>query len=440
MSKTRATRVGALLVGLALVGAACGSDDGESTSTEAPAVSEAPAGTEAPAETGGVCEGESDGKLTIGSVLPETGNLAFLGPPEFAAVELAVAEINDAGGVLGQPVTHIRGDSGDTSTDIANQTVDAGIAAGVDAFIGAASSGVSFTFIDKLVEACKIHFSPANTSPDFTDYADGGLYFRTAPSDVLQGRVLADLMIAEGATSAVFMALQDPYGEGLLKYSSEPYAEQGGEVLDSFTYDPTQANFSAEVDKVVAADPDAVVIIGFSETAQILTGLFENGITPDVKKIYLVDGNIGDALAEGFAPGAFLGIKGTLPAAEARADFQARLLEVDPELKDYSYAPEAYDAVIITALAAAIAGSDNPGLVATEIVGVTRDGETCETFADCMALIEAGTDIDYDGPSGPQNMSEAGEPTEASFQILSFDANNTLYGEIAIEYRFAKLS
>lgn len=440
MTKTRAKRVGALLVGLALVGAACGGDD-ESTSTEAP-TSEAPT-SEAPttdAPAGGVCEGESDGKLTIGSVLPETGNLAFLGPPEFAAVELAVKDINDAGGVLGQPVTHIRGDSGDTSTDIANQTVDAGIAAGVDAFIGAASSGVSFTFIDKLVENCKIHFSPANTSPDFTDYADGGLYFRTAPSDVLQGRVLADLMIAEGAASAVFMALQDPYGEGLLKYSSEPYAEQGGEVLDSFTYDPTQATFSAEVDKVIAADPAAVVIIGFAETAQILTGLFENGFTPDVKKIYLVDGNIGDALAEGFAPGAFLGMKGTLPAAEARADFQARLLEIDPELKDYSYAPEAYDAVIITALAAAIAGSDNPGLIAAEIVGVTRDGEKCETYADCLALIEAGTDIDYDGPSGPQNMSDAGEPTEASFQILSYDENNSVYGNIPIEYRFAKIS
>lgn len=440
MTKTRAKRVGALLVGLALVGAACGGDDGESASTEAPASSEAPAGTDAPAETGGVCEGVSDGKLTIGSVLPETGNLAFLGPPEFAAVELAVEEINAAGGVLGQEVGYVPGDSGDTSTDIANQTVDAGIAAGVDAFIGAASSGVSFTFIDKLVENCKIHFSPANTSPDFTDYADGGLYFRTAPSDVLQGRVLADLMIAEGATSAVFMALQDPYGEGLLKYSSEPYAEQGGEILDSFTYDPTQATFTAEVDKVVAANPDAVVIIGFTETAQILTGLFENGITPDVKKIYLVDGNIGDALAEGFAPGAFLGMKGTLPAAEAQADFQARLLEVDPELKDYSYAPEAYDAVIITALAAAIAGSDDPGLIATEIVGVTRDGEKCTTFADCLALVEAGTDIDYDGPSGPQNMSDAGEPTEASFQILSYDENNSVYGAIPIEYRFAKIS
>ena len=59
---------------------------------------------------------------------------------------------------------------------------------------GAASSGVSFTFIDKVTGACKIHFSPANTSPDFTDYDDNGLYFRTAPSDVLQGALLGDLI------------------------------------------------------------------------------------------------------------------------------------------------------------------------------------------------------------------------------------------------------
>jgi len=69
--------------------------------------------------------GDASGPLKIGSLLPETGNLAFLGPPEFAGVDLAVKDINDAGGVLGNPVEHLRGDSGDTSTDIAQQTVDA---------------------------------------------------------------------------------------------------------------------------------------------------------------------------------------------------------------------------------------------------------------------------------------------------------------------------
>jgi branched-chain amino acid transport system substrate-binding protein len=464
MQKSRVTRVGALLVGLTLVAAACGSDDeGESSSTEA--VSETTEAmtedteavtedTEAEAETETTeamaegetvqaapsCTGESDGVLNIATVLPETGNLAFLGPPEFAGAELAVADINAAGGALGTDVTLDQGDSGDTSTDIANQTVDRQLAAGADAFIGAASSGVSFTFIDKLVENCKIHFSPANTSPDFTTYEEDDLYFRTAPSDVLQGRVLADLMIEEGVTTASFMALQDPYGEGLLKYSTEPFADQGGEIVEQFTYDPQAAEFSAEVDKVVSGDPEALVIIGFEETAKILTSLFEAGFTPESgKKIYLVDGNVGNALGEQLPAGSMEGIKGTLPAAEITDDFKDRLLEVDPELIDFSYGPETYDAVIIVALAAQIAGTDDPAAVAGQINGVTRDGEVCTTYADCVALIDAGTDIDYDGPSGPQSFGPEGEPTEASFAILTYDAANTVGTTVPTVFKFAKI-
>ncbi len=465
MQKSRVKRVGALLVGLTLVAAACGSDDSSSSSTEAPAGTEAtveettapdttdatteettaPDTTDAAVEgetvqSAPTCTGESDGVVNIATVLPETGNLAFLGPPEFAGVDLAVQEINEAGGALGADVTLDQGDSGDTSTDIANQTVDRQLAAGADAFIGAASSGVSFTFIDKLVENCKIHFSPANTSPDFTDYADDGLYFRTAPSDVLQGRVLADLMIEEGVTTATFMALQDPYGEGLLKYSTEPFADQGGEIVDQFTYDPQAAEFSAEVDKAISGDPEALVIIGFEETSKILTSLFEAGYTPAAgKKIYLVDGNVGNALGAQLPAGSMEGIRGTLPAAEITGDFQDRLLGVDPGLIDFSYGPESYDAVIIVALAAEIAGTDDPAAVAAQINGVTRDGEKCTTYADCVALIDAGTDIDYDGPSGPQTFGPEGEPTEASFKILTYDANNEVEAGIPTEFRFAKI-
>jgi branched-chain amino acid transport system substrate-binding protein len=408
--------------------------------TEAPETTDEMAEESETVQAAPTCEGESDGVLNIATVLPETGNLAFLGPPEFAGAELAVQEINEAGGVLGAEVTLDQGDSGDTSTDIANQTVDRQLAAGADAFIGAASSGVSFTFIDKLVENCKIHFSPANTSPDFTDYADDDLYFRTAPSDVLQGRVLADLMIEEGVTTASFMALQDPYGEGLLQYSTEPFADSGGEIVDSFTYDPQAAEFSAEVDRVVSGDPEALVIIGFEETSKILTSLFEAGFTPEAgKQIFLVDGNVGNALGEQLPPGSMEGIRGTLPAAEITDDFQERLLAVDPELIDFSYGPETYDAVIIVALASLIAGTDNPAEVAAQINGVTRDGEVCESFADCKALIEEGVDIDYNGPSGPQEFGPEGEPTEASFAILTYDADNTVGTGVPTEFRFAKI-
>ncbi len=438
----------ALLMSFALVAAACGDDDdtaaddtdttedtSDDTTDDTSDDDEATDDDDAGATD---CEvGEGDGVLKIGTVLPETGNLAFLGPPEFAAAELAVQDINAAGGVLGADVELFQGDSGDTSTDVASQTVDRHLNEGVDAFIGAASSGVSFTFIDKVTGACKIHFSPANTSPDFTDYDDNGLYFRTAPSDVLQGRVLADLIIADGHESASVMALQDPYGEGLLKYTVEPLEEQGVTVDEQFVYDPFAENFDGEVQTVVDADSDALVLIGFDESARILTGLFENGFTPDSKGIYLVDGNVGNALGEQVnAP--MTGIKGTLPAAEITDDFRNRLLEVDPALEDFSYAPETYDSVIITALAALVAESDDAVAIAAEINGVTRDGEKCTSFEECSGMIAEGTDIDYDGPSGPQTFGPAGEPSEASFAILQYGDGNAI-DDALTEYRFAQL-
>ena len=431
MIKTRARRFGALVVGLSLVAAACGGDDAaDEPAAEEPAAEEPAA--EAPAAEG------ADGILRLGGILPETGNLAFLGPPEFAGVELAVQEINAAGGVLGNPVEWLPGDSGDNG-DVANATVDRLLAENVDAFIGAASSGVSLTVIDKITQAGKIQFSPANTSPAFTDYADNGLYFRSAPSDTVQGAALADLMIGDGALTAAFLVMNDSYGTGLFEYTKAPYEAAGGTVAYEVIYDPQAENFDAEVSAAVAADTDAIVIIGFDETAKILTGLIEAGAGPADKMIYGSDGNMGNALADSFEDKSVIqGMKGTVPGVdiESQTDFIERLLAVDPDLQDFAYSGESYDAAIVIALAAIAAGSDDGVAAGAAINDVTRGGTKCTSFAECADLLAAGTDIDYDGVSGPLEFIDAGEPSEASILIKEFDATGTLqtidivYGKI----------
>jgi ABC-type branched-subunit amino acid transport system substrate-binding protein len=457
MQKSRVRRVGALIVGLSLVAAACGGDDDDAPVAEPAAeepAAEEPAAEEPAAEEPAADEpmeepadepmeepadepmeepaGGGDGVLKLGGILPETGNLAFLGPPEFAGVELAVQDINAAGGVLGNDVEWLPGDSGDNG-EVANATVDRLLAEDVDGFIGAASSGVSLTVIDKITQAGKIQFSPANTSPAFTDYDDNGLYFRTAPSDVVQGAALADVMIADGAATAAFLVLNDSYGTGLQQYTIEPYTAAGGTVVYGdmgTTYDPQAENFDAEIAAVVEANPDAIVIIGFDETAQILQGLIEAGFGPADKLVYGTDGNMGNALAQQFDdPSVVAGMKGTLPGVDVAgelADFRDALLGVDPDLIDFSYSAESYDAVVVTALAAIAAGSDDGVAAGAMINDVTRGGEKCTTFADCAALLADGADIDYDGVSGPLEFTDAGEPSTASILILEFDETGTI--------------
>ncbi len=243
---------------------------------------------------------EGDGVLTLGTILPQTGGLAFLGPPMFAAFDLAVQDINAAGGVLGQPIAAIKGDSGDTTTDTASKTVDRLLAENADAIIGAASSGVSLTVIDKVASAGVVLFSPANTSPALSDYDDKGLYFRTAPPDIYQGDVLGQKVLQDGSQTVAILALNDAYGTGLADAAEATITEGGGEVVVKTIYDPTAASFDTEVDAVVAADPDAIILIGFDESAKILKSMVEKGIGPKVKKVYGCDGNIGNALGEVF--------------------------------------------------------------------------------------------------------------------------------------------
>ena len=246
---------------------------------------------------------EGDGVLTFGTILPQTGSLAFLGPPEFAGFDLAINEINEDGGVLGQDVVGIKGDSGDTTTDQADQTVDRLLSENVDVIIGAASSGVTLSVIDKITAAGVTLFSPANTSEALSTYADKGLYFRTAPPDLYQGDVLGQFVVNDGNQTVAIINLNDAYGNGLAEAAAATIAESGGEVVYQQSYDPAATSFDSEVDEIVAADPDAILVIGFNESSKILRTMVEKGVGPKDKAVYGCDGNIGNALGVDFDAG-----------------------------------------------------------------------------------------------------------------------------------------
>lgn len=412
----------ALFFVFALTAAACGSDSDSSSDTTSGDSTTTTGGT---TDTTGdaAAQNTGDGTFTVGTLLPETGSLAFLGPPEFAGVDMAVADINTAGGVNGEQIPDaIQGDSGDTETDTASTTADRLLSQNADLIVGAASSGVSLTVIDKITGAGVIQFSPANTSPVFTDYDDNGLYFRTAPSDVLQGRLLGQLIADDGNATLGILVLDDPYGTPLAENVTTSFEDGGGTVVKTVTYDPNATNFDAEVQQIADEAPDAVLVIGFDESARILTSMIEKGIGPSDNPVYGTDGNMGNALSDQFDnPADIAGMKGTTPLTDLSQDFKDRLLEVNPDLVDFNYAAESYDAVVITALAADLAGTDTPSDVAAEINGVTKDGDACTTYQECVDLIDGGsTDIDYDGASGPLSFGDAGEPSEASFGILTF--------------------
>jgi ABC-type branched-subunit amino acid transport system substrate-binding protein len=407
---TRASRVGAALAVAALVLTACGGNE-----------EEPPTANPTDDETSEGSEPTGDGTLTIGNLLPQTGDLAFLGPPEFAGVKLAVEEINAAGGVLGNDVVNIDADSGDGTPDIAGAEVDKLFNQDVDAIIGAAASGVSVSVIDKITGAGVVHFSPANTAAGFDTYDDNGLYFRTAPSDRLQGQVLANLAAEDGFSNVAIMARQDFYGEGLAEQVQTTLQERGVNVADFVLYSADAQNYTAEVNQIAAAKPDALVLVAFEETTKIIPQLIAKGIGPEDIQIYFVDGNLADYSDETFD---LTGVKGTLPVSgNPDPAFNDKLLSIDPKLKDFSYGPQSYDATMIIALAAIAAGDDSGEAIGAQIIEVTRGGTQCSTFEECAGLLEDGEDIDYEGASGPTDMNDTGSPASGTIGINEYTGN-----------------
>jgi branched-chain amino acid transport system substrate-binding protein len=368
--------------------------------------------------------GERDLSLKIGTILPQSGGLAFLGPPEEAGVELAVREINEAN--LGITVEAIYRDSGDTTTDTATVSVTDLLSQDVSAIIGAASSGVSKTVIDSITGAGVVQFSPANTSADFTNYDDNGLYWRTAPSDVLQGEVLGNLIAEDGNSTLGLITLNDSYGTGLSKSVKETFESAGGEVVAESLFNEGETNFASQIAEVTAANPDAIALITFDQAKIITPALVGTGYPGD--KLYFVDGNLADYSAD-FAPGLVNKSKGTLPGLDTAklGDFTDRLLEVDPDLKDFSYAAESYDAVMLVALAAYAANDVAGESIAKylrQVSGGSGEGEKVEDFASAAEALANGDQVDFDGYSGPITFDENGDPTDATIGIYQYGADN----------------
>ncbi len=424
------------IVGItALVLAGCSSSE-DSASTGTTSTESSVEAEETPAEL--VCEDlevtagpapAQELELLIGTALPQTGSLAFLGPPEEAGVALATRDINDA--AKGVTIDVVYGDSGD-NTNLAWETeIPRLLSAGVKAIVGAASSGVSLRFIDQVVGAGVIQFSPANTSAAFSTYDDKGLYFRTAPSDVLQGEVLGNLLAEDGNQTAGMIVLNDAYGVGLADFTTKAFEAAGGRVVASETYNDGDTNFTSQISTVLAANPDAIVLVTFEEVKTILPEIL--GQFP-ADKLYFVDGNLAN-FGDAFPAGTLAGAKGTYPGLnpEDIAEFIDRMsacwaVDGNDPLTEVLYGAESYDAVVLLALGALAAGSVEGVDIAAklqEVSGGSGNGTKCFTFAECADIINGGGVADYDGPSGPITFDEVGDPTDGAMGIYIYQDDNT---------------
>jgi branched-chain amino acid transport system substrate-binding protein len=371
-----------------------------------------------------IVEASGDGALRIGLIQDSTGRQSFLNDSQRAAAELAVKDINAAGGHKGKPVELIIGAGDDAGSQARNLE-----AAKADVVIGPTDSSHAAAAIDVLSADRIPLISPANSAAALSNYKSGGYYFRTAAADIAQASVLVKLAKDGGAKSISVIHQDSGYGKDVSAAVAGAATDAGLKTVSTSAFKPGAAQQAAAAAR--AAKPDAVVLIARDDAQGALAELSNAGLSGS--KLILSDGAFAQ-YGSGLGSKALDGARAVVPGVFASADFQARLLAVNPALKDLSFAAEAYDAVNLAALAAAAADDDGGRSIAANLIGVSggaaggqgtgQPGKPCQSYADCLAVLKSGAKVNYDGESGPVAFDSQGDITAANFMVFTYGADN----------------
>jgi ABC-type branched-subunit amino acid transport system substrate-binding protein len=365
-----------------------------------------------------------DHVLRLGTLLPTTGASAFLAPAQAAGVELAVRDINQAGGVLGGPIEVFHRNSGEASGTVLEKSFGELLAKKVDVVIGPSSSALAARLLPKSEAAGVPLISPAAIAPGLSSAAGAGWFYRTVPSAALQGSALAAILAKTASTKVALVSFDDATAAAVKKSLVAGLKASKGEVVEQ-KFDAGTSDVSSVVTAVVKSAPDAVVLVSpFSAMEQnkaLIKGLTAAHLGG--AHLWLTSGNLAD-YSQALPKGTMKDVNGILEGVKPDAAFIKRVLSAGPTVKDYRYAAEAYDAVILAALAATVADNDSGAAVARNITAVSSGGIPCASYGECLEVLKTETDIDYNGASGALSLDAAGDPASATFGVYRYDAAN----------------
>ena len=394
----------AIAVVAAVLAACSGSDD--------PTVDETIADTTTTTQP---TEVVTDGRLTIGALLPLTDTL--LGEPMVAAVESAIDRINEAGGVLDRQVRLVVADEGSSSAS-ASASIQTLLERDVDAVIGPASSLIALSTLDELVSAEKVVCSPTASALSLDEFPDGDLFFRTIPSDSLQARAIAEAADQTGAQRVTIVYVDDSYGRPFADAVEASLANEAISVVGRVPFSAADDDLSDQAGELANSDTQVLILLAAGDDGTRFLEALDDEDTGGLATIV-----VNDAFRNPTSPQRIQGLNdelrnkivGLAPQADSGNDDEP----FDPP---GPFATNAYDCANLIALAAVRAGTDSPRDIARQIGQVSVSGSVCGAFADCVATIESGLQIDYDGPSGITDLlTRTGDPSRAAFDRFTFD-------------------
>lgn len=250
----------------------CGSSGAKSSAAPA-AASAAPAAT-APSSAAAA----APKTIKIGLVAPLTGNSGIMGESQQRGYELAMSEINAAGGVNGATIELL---TYDDQADPQKSASGAQKFADDDSIlaIGGSCNSSATLAMTPITDAAGLpELVVSSSSAKLTGCSD--YFFRMSVQDAAVGPQMAKALLNRGAKNIVVFYPNDDYGTGL-SASFKGYLEaNGGKVLDMLTYQATDQDFTAQITSAKNANPDAIALCGTpADSGLIIKQLKQNGLT-----------------------------------------------------------------------------------------------------------------------------------------------------------------
>lgn len=343
-----------------------------------------------------------EGKIKLGVLLGYTGPIESQVAEMSPAADLAIAEVNAAGGILGgRMIETVRGDSTCVDSAAATAAAERLITSDkVSGIVGADCSGVTTAVLTNVAKANgMVMISPSATSPALTSLEDDGLFFRTAPSDARQGAVMSDVIMDRGIKEVALTFTNNDYGKGLADAFQKSYEAAGGKVTASISHEDGKADYSAEVGALASAGGEVLVVAGYLDQGgkgiiqgSLDTGAFDTFVLPD--------GMVGDALGEAIGSD----LDGSFGQAAGANNAGAKTFEKMSTGFDGTapYTKETYDAAALILLAMQAANSTDAKDYKSKIMDVANaPGVKIEPgeLNWGIKILAAGGEIDYVGAS-----------------------------------------
>lgn len=355
-------------------------------------------------------------EVKVGILGDLTGPIESLAPPIVAGAQLAFDHVNAQGGILsGGQITTVTGDSA-CDPSVAGPAADKLVNTDqVTAIVGAFCTGATIGAATAAgIPGGVVMISPSASAPAVTTVEDNDLLYRTTPSDAFQGVKLAELLLSKGINEVALTYVNNDYGKGLADVFSGTFTAGGGSITANVAHEDGKADYRAELGQLASGGSQNLVVLAYASGSgkTIMQQAIEGGeFTTYVGGDGMVDNQLLAGLPADAVNGNIIATRAGAYSGES-ADIYTQLATEAGQDPAATYAPQAYDAAFLIALAIEKNGSaDRAGLAAAlrEVASAPGEKILPGEWSKAKELIAAGTDIDYEGAGGPLDFDAAGD-------------------------------